>query len=89
MAYQAFLGGQYGDDGVQLRWVAPTAMFLEVGGELLRGQNFPGGGTQHGGVGTLFVLAATGGLLLPANNPQAGEHLKDLLVEQCGSATRN
>ena len=32
--------------------------------------------------GTLFVLAATGGLLLLANNPQGGEHLKDLLVGQ-------
>ncbi len=29
-------------------------------------------------IGTLFVLAATGGLLLLANNPQGGEHLKDL-----------
>lgn len=33
-------------------------------------------------IGTLFVLAATGGLLLLANNPHGGEHLKDLLVGQ-------
>ena len=33
-------------------------------------------------IGSLFVLAATGGLLLLANNPQGGEHLKDLLVGQ-------
>ena len=33
LPYQAFLGNQYGDDGVQLRWVAPTALFLELGGE--------------------------------------------------------
>jgi zinc/manganese transport system permease protein len=33
-------------------------------------------------IGTLFVLAASGGLLLLANNPQGGEHLKDLLVGQ-------
>lgn len=33
-------------------------------------------------IGTLFVLAATGGLLLLANHPQGGEHLKDLLVGQ-------
>jgi zinc/manganese transport system permease protein len=33
-------------------------------------------------IGTLFVLAATGGLLLLANNPQGSEHLKDLLVGQ-------
>jgi zinc/manganese transport system permease protein len=33
-------------------------------------------------IGTLFALAATGGLLLLADNPQGGEHLKDLLVGQ-------
>jgi len=33
-------------------------------------------------IGTLFVLAATGALLLLASNPQGGEHLKDLLVGQ-------
>jgi len=30
----------------------------------------------------LFVLAATGGMLLLANNPRGGEELKDLLVGQ-------
>jgi zinc/manganese transport system permease protein len=33
-------------------------------------------------IGTLFVLAATGGLLLLANNPHGSEHLKDLLIGQ-------
>lgn len=33
-------------------------------------------------IGTLFVLAATGGILLLAENPHGGEHLKDLLVGQ-------
>ena len=33
-------------------------------------------------IGTLFVLAATGALLLLSNNPHGGEHLKDLLVGQ-------
>jgi zinc/manganese transport system permease protein len=33
-------------------------------------------------IGSLFVLAATGALLLLSNNPQGGEHLKDLLVGQ-------
>ena len=61
LAYQAFLGGQYGDDGVQLRWVAPTSLFLELGGELLRGQNYPSGGAQHDGVGTRTLFAHIGG----------------------------
>jgi len=33
-------------------------------------------------IGILFVLAATGGILLLADNPHGGEHLKDLLVGQ-------
>jgi zinc/manganese transport system permease protein len=33
-------------------------------------------------IGVLFVLAATGGILLLSNNPHGGEHLKDLLVGQ-------
>lgn len=61
LAYQAFLGGQYGDDGVQLRWVAPTRLLFEVGGEALRGQNYPSGGAQHGGVGTHTLFAHLGG----------------------------
>ena len=59
LAYQAFLANQYGDDGVQLRWLAPLDFFLEFGGELLRGEDFPSGGATHGGVGakTFFVHA--------------------------------
>src|SRR5678815_5526487 len=52
LPYQAFLGNQYGDDGVQLRWIAPTAMYFELGAEAFRGSNFPSGGAQNGGVGT-------------------------------------
>jgi len=33
-------------------------------------------------IGVLFVLAATGSILLLAENPHGGEHLKDLLVGQ-------
>jgi hypothetical protein len=61
LAYQAFLGGQYGDDGVQLRWVAPTDLFVELGGEVLRGQNYPSGGSGHDGVGTTTLFAHVGG----------------------------
>ncbi|MEO8132539.1 MAG: metal ABC transporter permease, partial [Betaproteobacteria bacterium] len=34
---------------------------------------------QEAQIGTLFVLAATGGILLLAHNPHGGEHLRDLL----------
>jgi len=37
---------------------------------------------QEALIGTLFVLAASAGILLLANNPHGGEHLKDLLAGQ-------
>jgi zinc/manganese transport system permease protein len=37
---------------------------------------------QEAQIGVLFVLAATGGLLLLAHNPHGGEHLRDLLAGQ-------
>ena len=38
--------------------------------------------TQEALIGTLFVLAATGSILLLAQNPHGGDYLKDLLVGQ-------
>ena len=61
LPYQAFLGNQYGDDGLQLRYVAPTNLFVEVGGELFRGQNFPSGGAGHAGAGVKTLFAHVGG----------------------------
>jgi zinc/manganese transport system permease protein len=37
---------------------------------------------QEALIGAIFVLAASAGILLLANNPHGGEHLKDLLVGQ-------
>jgi zinc/manganese transport system permease protein len=37
---------------------------------------------QEALIGALFILAASGGILLLSNNPEGGEHLKDLLVGQ-------
>jgi hypothetical protein len=61
LAYQAFLGNQYGDDGAQIRWVAPTDTYLELGGEAFRGENYPSGGANHDGVGAWSLFAHAGG----------------------------
>ena len=37
---------------------------------------------QEAQIGVVFVLAATGGILLLARNPHGGEHLRDLLAGQ-------
>ncbi len=57
LAYTAMLNGAYKDTGLQLKWVAPTPLFVELGAELMRGDSFPAAGAAHGGVGasTLFV----------------------------------
>ncbi|MEO8307982.1 MAG: hypothetical protein ABI616_08070 [Pseudomonadota bacterium] len=61
LAYQAFLGGQYGDDGVQVRWVAPTDLYMELGGEVFSGDRYPSGGGGHDGVGVTTLFAHAGG----------------------------
>lgn len=72
LAYRALLGNQYGDDGVQVRWLAPTDTFLELGGELLRGDAFPGGGANGNGAGARSVFAHVGGDVGVSNSWRAG-----------------
>jgi hypothetical protein len=61
LPYRAFLNNQYGDDGIQLRWLAPTDMFLEFGAEAFRGDAYPAAGAAHNGVGTATGFVHTGG----------------------------
>ena len=61
LAYKAFLGGRYQQDGVQLRWVAPTPVFLEFGGELANGQSFPGNDRNKNGAGSFTLFGHAGG----------------------------
>ena len=72
LPYQAFLGNQYGDDGAQLRWVAPTDLYLELGGEVFRGENYPTGGANHDGVGAGTLFAHAGGDVGNENSWLAG-----------------
>jgi hypothetical protein len=56
LPYRAFLNNHYDDDGVQLRWLAPTPFFLEFGAEVFRGDAFPaGGGSRAVGTYAAFV----------------------------------
>ncbi|HYS13339.1 MAG TPA: TonB-dependent receptor [Burkholderiaceae bacterium] len=61
LAYQAFLGTQLNDDGVQVRWLAPTPLFLEFGAELGRGSNFPGSERNKNGSGRGAIFTHAGG----------------------------
>jgi hypothetical protein len=61
LAYKAFLGGQLRHDGVQLKWIAPTDLLVEVGAELSAGDQFPGSDRNKNGVGGSSVFAHLGG----------------------------
>ena len=72
LAYQAFLGGQFNNDGVQLRWLAPTDTYLEIGAELGRGANYPGTGRNKNGSGASAIYAHLGGDVGISNTWRAG-----------------
>lgn len=72
LAYQALLGGQYGDDGIQLRWLAPTETWFELGGELMRGRAFPGTDSGANGAASRALHAHVGGDVGESNSWRAG-----------------
>src|SRR5690349_230368 len=49
LVYQAMFGGQSRQDGVQVKWLAPTDLFVEFGAEVGAGDSFPS--TRDGGNG--------------------------------------
>jgi hypothetical protein len=57
LVYATLWNNQLNEDGVQLKWLAPTDMFLEVGGEAGKGRSFPGTdrAKNGSGAGVLFV----------------------------------
>lgn len=72
LAYQALLGTQYNDDGVSVRWVAPTTQFIELGAEIGRGRSFPAGGNAGNGAGMSSFSAHTGGDIGESHSWRAG-----------------
>src|SRR4030095_7316318 len=41
LAYQAFFGGQFKQDGVQVKWLAPTDPFIQIGAGAGHGDGVP------------------------------------------------
>ena len=61
LVYQAFLGRQFAQDGVQIKWVAPTDLFLELGAEIGNGEAFPGSGRNSNSTGAWSAFVHAGG----------------------------
>ena len=61
LANKVFLGNQLADDGLQLRWLAPTDTYFELGAEAGRGRRFPGSDREKNGSGAANLFARLGG----------------------------
>jgi hypothetical protein len=72
LVYQAFFGGQYAQDGVQVKWLAPADLFLELGAEAGNGGAFPGTRRNRNGLNAATLFAHVGGDVGDATSWRAG-----------------
>lgn len=72
LVYQAFLGRQFKQEGVQGRWVLPFKQYVELGLELGNGNAFPGTSRDRNGAGATLLNARTGGDIGLSNSWRAG-----------------
>ena len=72
LPYEAFFGPQLGYDGVQLKWVAPTDLFFELGAEFGRARSFPASERNKNGLMSGSLFAHVGGDVGVANSWRAG-----------------
>lgn len=72
LMYRALFGEAYGNDGLQLKWVAPTDLYMELGAEAGRGANFPGTDRNKNGAGSVALFGHLGGDVGVAHSWRAG-----------------
>lgn len=74
LMYQTLFGEHLVQDGLQLKWLAPTDTFVELGMEVGRGAAFPGSaaGGDNNGAGSWAIFGHVGGDVGEANAWRAG-----------------
>ena len=75
LASKVFLGNQRSDDGVQLKWVAPTDLYWDIALEVGQGRSFPAGpdgGRNKNGFGSGNLSSHVGGDVGQSTAWQAG-----------------
>ena len=80
-------GMRWDPNGLEVQIVAVSAALIAAFGLHWSEKRWPR--IQEPLIGVLFILAATGGILLLAGNPHGSEHLKELLVGQILWSTWN
>lgn len=61
LVYQVFFRGQLAQDGAQIRWLAPTDYFLEIGAEAGSSRSFPGTQRNSNSLASDALFAHLGG----------------------------
>jgi hypothetical protein len=61
LVYQALFGGQFRQDGVQVKWLAPTDLFVEFGAEVGNGDSYPATRGAGNGLNATTLFAHVGG----------------------------
>jgi hypothetical protein len=85
LVYRVLWDNQFGDDGLQLKWLAPTDMFVEIGGEIGRGRGFPGTDRNKNGVGSDVLFAHIGDDIGIEHSWRAGVSLHETKPENAVS----
>jgi hypothetical protein len=86
LMYQALFGEGYGNDGLQLKWVAPADLFTELGAEIGRSAHFPGTDRNNIGVGSYALFGHIGGDVGDSHSWRSGvSYLSTRAVERSGS----
>jgi hypothetical protein len=81
LVYQALFGGQRAQDGVQVKWIAPTDLFVELGAEAGNGEAFPGTHRDRNGLNGTTLLAHVGGDIGDSTSWRAGASWLDARAE--------
>jgi hypothetical protein len=75
LANKVFLANRLSDDGIQVKWVAPTDLYWDAGLEAGRGRSFPAGpdgGRNKNGIGSGNLFTHLGGDIGSSTAWQAG-----------------
>lgn len=72
LVYDALFGEGYVQDGIQLKWLAPTDLFLEFGAELGAGGAFPSTNNGSNGANSVALFGHAGGDFDESNSWRAG-----------------
>ncbi len=89
LTYRAMFGNAFTDVGVQGTWLAPTDLYLQLGGEVFRGDSYPAAGSANDGTGAWSLFAKLGGDVGSSHSWLAGISWFSYDVDNFGAELEN